>query len=65
MTPQNQALLHELLTIKEAGLQVDDNVLNHACADDLAGYVGVSPADLANKFRELYNWTHLRTRTGI
>lgn len=60
MNQQNQDLLHELLAMKEIGMHVDDNVLNHACADDLSGYAGISTANLASLFCELYNWTHLR-----
>lgn len=57
MTQANTALLHELLAMKELGLQVDDNVLNHARIDDLSEYDGLSTTDLASLYCELYNWT--------
>jgi hypothetical protein len=53
----NQDLLNELLGMKELGVQVDDNVLNHARIDDLSEYGGLSVADLASLYCELYNWT--------
>lgn len=57
MNPTNQALLHELLAMQELGIQVDDNVLNHARLDDLNQYQAISVVDLASLFCELYNWT--------
>lgn len=52
----NNDLLNELLGMKELGVQVDDNVLNHARTDDLSEYTGISVTDLASLFCELYNW---------
>lgn len=57
MTKANTDLLHELLAMKELGVQVDDNVLNHARIDDLSEYAGLSTTDLASLYCELYNWT--------
>lgn len=57
MPHSNTDLLHELLAMKEVGIQVDDNVLNHARTDDLSEYQAISAADLASLFCELYNWT--------
>lgn len=57
MNKANTDLLHELLAMKELGIQVDDNVLNHARIDDLSEYQAISTADLASLFCEMYNWT--------
>lgn len=53
----NRDLLNELLAMKEVGIKVDDNVLNHARTDDLGGYEGIGVEQLASLFCELYNWT--------
>jgi hypothetical protein len=52
----NRDLLNELLAMKEVGIHVCDNVLNHASLDDLKGYEGISVEQLASMFCELYNW---------
>lgn len=57
MTHSNTDLLYELLAMKEIGIQVDDNVLNHARTDDISEYDGISIGELASLFCELYNWT--------
>jgi hypothetical protein len=57
MPHSNTDLLHELLAMKEVGIQVDDNVLNHARIDDISEYEGLSVSDLADLYCQLYNWT--------
>jgi hypothetical protein len=52
----NRDLLNELLEMKDAGVKVDDRVLNHASSDDLSGYEGIGVEQLASLFCELYNW---------
>jgi hypothetical protein len=51
----NTELLDELLAMREVGIAVSDNVLNHARTDDLSQYEGISIGDLASLFCELYN----------
>lgn len=53
----NCKLLNELLAMREVGIKVDDNVLNHARTDDLSEYRGIDVEQLASLFCELYNWT--------
>jgi hypothetical protein len=52
----NRDLLNELLAMKEAGIKVNDRVLNHASSDDLSGYEGIGVEQLASLFCEIYNW---------
>jgi hypothetical protein len=54
---KNNHLLNELLAMREVGIKVDDNVLNHARIDDLSQYEAISISELASLFCELYNWT--------
>lgn len=51
----NAELLDELICMREVGMPVSDNTLNHAREDDLTEYVGISTTDLASLFCELYN----------
>lgn len=53
----NRDLLNELLAMKEVGIKVDDNTLNHARLDDLKEYEAISVGELASLFCDLYNWT--------
>jgi hypothetical protein len=55
MPSQNQQLLAELLAMRDVGIHVSDNTLNHALADDLTEYVGIGISELASLFCELYN----------
>jgi len=52
---QNCKLLNELLAMREVGIKVSDNTLNHARTDNLSQYEGISITDLASLFCELYN----------
>lgn len=54
---KNNQLLNELLAMREVGIKVDDNTLNHARIDDLSQYEAISISELASLFCELYNWT--------
>ncbi len=51
----NCKLLDELLAMREVGIKVSDNTLNHARTDNLSQYEGISITDLASLFCELYN----------
>ena len=51
----NKQLLDELLAMREVGIHVSDNALNHARTDDLSDYQGISVEQLASLFCELYN----------
>jgi hypothetical protein len=51
----NRELLNELLAMREIGIPVTDRALNHARTDDLSGYQGISVAELASLFAELYH----------
>lgn len=51
----NCKLLNELLAMREVGIKVSDNTLNHARIDDLNEYQGISVGELASLFCELYN----------
>jgi len=41
--------------MREIGIPVTDRALNHARTDDLSGYQGISVAELASLFAELYH----------
>jgi hypothetical protein len=56
MSETNKALLNELLEMREVGIRVSDNALNHARVDDLSGYEGINIEQLASLFCELYNF---------
>lgn len=51
----NNELLQELLAMREIGIYVSDGTLNHARLDDLSEYGGISYAELADLFCNLYN----------
>ena len=53
----NEELLHELLLMREVGITVTDNTLNHARTDDLTEYEHASVGEIASLFCELYNLT--------
>jgi hypothetical protein len=53
----NKELLDELLAMREVGIVVTDNTLNHASRDDLTKYASISVTDLASLFCDLYNVT--------
>jgi len=62
----NRELLNELLAMRELGIPVSDNTLNHAREDDLSTYLSMSVGELASLFCELYNFfpgTQLWERT--
>jgi hypothetical protein len=51
----NCKLLNELLGMREIGIKVSDNTLNHARIDDLSQYEAISIGELASLYCELYN----------
>ena len=51
----NQDLLNELLAMREVGIAVTDNTLNHARLDDLTEYAHASVNEIADLFCDLYN----------
>lgn len=53
----NQDLLDELLAMREVGIAVTDNTLNHARLDDLTEYAHASVSEIADLFCDLYNLT--------
>ena len=50
-----ERLVAELLAMKEVGIRVSDQTIDHARTDDLAEYQGISSGELASLFCELYN----------
>jgi hypothetical protein len=53
----NKDLLDELLAMREVGITVTDNTLNHARLDDLTEYEHANVGEIASLFCELYNLT--------
>ena len=53
----NEELLNELLLMREVGITVTDNTLNHARTDDLTEYASAKVSEIASLFCELYNLT--------
>lgn len=51
---RNCKLLNELLAMREIGIPVSDNTLNHARLDDLSEYESMKIDELASLYCELY-----------
>lgn len=51
----NKELTEELLAMRQIGIRVSDDAIEHAKTDDLSEYEAISVGELASLFCELYN----------